>query len=399
MEHHDVAVVGGGIIGLSTAAALSRVAVGAAVVVVEKEDRLASHQTGRNSGVIHTGLYYEPGSLKSRWCTEGRRLLLDFCAEQGIPVDMSGKVVVATSPVEIPALDELERRATGNGVESRRIGPAELAGIEPHAAGVAALHVPGAAVVDFGEVAGSYAAIAEKGGASIRTGWQVTAARREPAGWRLESPKGPVRARVVVNCAGLHVDRVAALMGVTSDLSIVPFRGEYRELSPDRGHLVKTLIYPVPDPSLPFLGVHFTRSADGRVEVGPNAVLAFAREGYRRRDVRFGDIGAVLRSPGFRKLARAKWRTGVGEMWRSVSPAAFAAEARKLVPELVEGDLGGYRAGVRAQAVAPDGALVHDFALEETDDAVHVLNAPSPAATASLAIGGHIAGLVAAKLS
>jgi L-2-hydroxyglutarate oxidase len=188
-------------------------------------------------------------------------------------------------------------------------------------------------------------------------------------------------------------------MGVTPDLSIVPFRGEYRELRPDRGHLVKTLIYPVPDPSLPFLGVHFTRSADGRVEVGPNAVLAFAREGYRRRDVRFGDMGAVLRSPGFRKLARAKWRTGVGEMWRSVSPAAFAAEARKLVPELVEGDLGGYRAGVRAQAVAPDGALVHDFALEETDDAVHVLNAPSPAATASLAIGGHIAGLVAAKLS
>jgi L-2-hydroxyglutarate oxidase LhgO len=399
MEHHDVAVIGGGIIGLSTAAAVSRVAAGAAVVVVEKEDRLAAHQTGRNSGVIHTGLYYEPGSLKSRWCTEGRRLLLDFCSEQGIPVDMSGKVVVATSPAEMPALEELERRARGNGVEVSRIGPVELAGIEPHAAGVAALHVPGAAVVDFGEVAGSYAAIAEKGGASIRTGWQVTAARRESGGWRLETPQGPVRARVVVNCAGLHVDRVAALMGVTPDLSIVPFRGEYRQLRPDRSHLVKTLIYPVPDPSLPFLGVHFTRSADGRVEVGPNAVLAFAREGYRRRDVRLGDLGAVLRSPGFRKLARAKWRTGVGEMWRSVSPGAFAAEARKLVPELVEDDLGGFRAGVRAQAIAPDGTLVHDFALVDTDDAVHVLNAPSPAATASLAIGGHIAGLVTAKLA
>ena len=394
-----MAVIGGGIIGLSTAVALGRAAAGAAVVLVEKEDRLASHQTGHNSGVIHTGLYYAPGSLKSRFCTEGRRLLLDFCAEQGIAVDMSGKVVVATSPAEIPALDELERRAGGNGVEVERIGPAQLGGIEPHAAGVAALHVPGAAVVDFGEVAAAYATVAEKGGASVRTGWQVTAARHEPAGWRLESPQGAVRARVVVNCAGLHVDRVAALMGVTPDLSIVPFRGEYRELRPERRHLVKTLIYPVPDPDLPFLGVHFTRSPDGRVEVGPNAVLAFAREGYRRRDFRLGDLGAVLRSPGFRRLGRAKWRTGIGEMWRSVSPGAFAAEARKLLPELDQDDLVGYRAGVRAQAIAGDGTLVHDFALEETDDAVHVLNAPSPAATASLAIGEHLAGMVAAKLS
>lgn len=399
MKTFDVAVIGGGILGLSTVRSLVQSRPGLSTVVVEKEADLAQHQTGRNSGVIHAGLYYAPGSLKARYGVEGNRMMKRFCAENGIRVDQCGKVVVATDAEQLTALDELERRAKDNGVTARRIGIEELAEREPYAAGIDALWVDDTAVVDFGEVAVRYAAIAVDGGADIRTGFEVVAAYDTDAGsLRLESPQGPVTARVVVNCSGLHVDKIAAMTGHVPRLQIVPFRGEYREITGYSAELVQGLIYPVPDPRFPFLGVHFTRNIHGKVEVGPNAVLALAREGYGWSDVVWPQLWGTVSSSGFRRLAKEYWRTGAAEMWRSLSKREFLRDARRLLPGLRKEDLGEYRSGIRAQAVGPDGELIKDFVIQETSNAVHVLNAPSPAATASLAIGDHIASLVLPKL-
>ncbi len=393
----DVVVVGAGIVGLATAKALQDRDL--AVTVVEKEPDVGTHQTGHNSGVLHSGLYYRPGSLKARLCVDGRRRMIEFCTDHDIPVDVSGKVVVATRDGELPLLDELERRGRANGLTGlRRLDPAGLADVEPHAVGLAALHVPEAGVVDFSLVARRLAAVLQAGGAEILTGRAVVRIRPGPGDVRVDTTAGPVTARAVVNCAGLHADRVARSAGVDPPVRIVPFRGDYYRLEPGADHLVRALIYPVPDPQFPFLGVHFTRRIDGTVEVGPNAVLAFGREHYRGTAPHLADVADVFRYPGFWRIVRRYWRTGVAEMWRSASRRTYAAAARSLVPAVRARDLQRAGSGVRAQAVTPDGSLVDDFVVVETDGAVHVLNAPSPAATASLAIGDHVADLVTRRI-
>ncbi len=395
---YDIAIIGGGIVGLATALALTRDHPDGSVVVLEKETALGSHQTSRNSGVIHAGLYYTPGSLKARLCVQGGRRLVDFCQGYGIPLKRCGKVVVASDEDQLDALAELERRASANGVPTQRLSPDGIAAKEPNVAGVAGLWVPETSVVDFSVVAAAYAQLATDAGADVRTGFEVTHIGVRDDRHRIESPAGWLDAGVVVNCAGLQVDRVARMMGLDPELRIVPFRGEYFEVIPDRSDLVRGLVYPVPDPRFPFLGVHFTRDVNDRVEVGPNAVLAMAREGYRRSDMNLHDLGESLRYRGLHKLAKEYWKTGAAEMWRSAAKGAFVKDANRLIPALGKNDLGAYRSGIRAQAIRPDGSLLHDFAIVETPHAVHVLNAPSPAATASLAIGEHIAGMAAAKL-
>ncbi len=398
MAGYDVAIIGGGIVGVATALALSRDH-GFDVVVLEKESALGRHQTGRNSGVVHAGLYYAPGTLKAKLCVEGGRRLVAFCDEHGIPVGRSGKVVVATEPAQLPALAELERRSAANGVPTERLDAAGIAAREPQVTGVAGMWVRETSVVDFSVVAAKYAELATAAGAEIRTGFEVTAVAATPRGHRLESLAGPVEAKIVINCGGLYVDRIAKMMGLDPGLQIVPFRGEYYGLRPERDHLVNGLIYPVPDARFPFLGVHFTRDVYGRVEVGPNAVLATAREGYRRTNFNLRDLTESLRYRGLWALAREYWRTGTAEMWRSIVKRSFVKDANRLIPALTVDDLAEYRAGIRAQAIRPDGSMLHDFAIEETDSAVHVLNAPSPAATASLAIGEHIARIAKGKLA
>jgi L-2-hydroxyglutarate oxidase LhgO len=391
-ETVDAVVIGGGVVGLATAMALLASRPGASVVVLEKEDRLAAHQTGHNSGVIHAGLYYKPGSLKARTCARGRALLEAFCTDNGVPFDRCGKVVVATSPEEVPRLDELERRARANGLAGvRRIAVEELREREPHAAGVAALFVAETGIVDYRAVTEAYALAIAKRGGRVRTGAKVSGIRRQSAGVVVESTTGAFEARVLVACAGLASDRVAKMAGLDVDVAIVPFRGEYWTLRPGREHLVRGLIYPVPDPSFPFLGVHFTRRIDGSIEAGPNAVLALAREGYTRTSFRAGDAWDVARWPGFWRMARRHWRAGMAEQWRSWSKTAFARACAGLVPEVGPDDLSPGGAGVRAQALDRQGMLVDDFAIAEAERMVHVLNAPSPAATASLAIGEEIA--------
>ncbi len=392
MKDVDVVVVGGGIVGLATALALLGRRPGTSLVVLEKEERLAAHQTGRNSGVIHSGLYYKPGSLKAATCTRGRGLLERFCEEHGVRFERCGKVVVATRDDEVPRLEELERRGRANGLAGvRRVGPAELREREPHAAGIAALVVPETGIVDYAEVARAYAKEVARRGGEVRTGARVTGVRRREGGVVVESTAGEVQARVMVACAGLASDRVARMAGLQSGVSIVPFRGEYWMLAPAREDLVRHLVYPVPDPAFPFLGVHFTRRIGGGVEAGPNAVLALAREGYRRGAFDARDAWDVARWPGFWRMARRHWRAGLAEQARSLSRAAFARACAALVPEVRAEDLAPGGAGVRAQAVARDGALVDDFAIAEAERMVHVLNAPSPAATASLAIGEDVA--------
>jgi L-2-hydroxyglutarate oxidase LhgO len=395
----DVVVIGGGIVGLATALAILARKPGSSLVVLEKEDALAAHQTGRNSGVIHAGLYYKPGSLKATLCARGRTMLERFCDEHGVPRDRCGKVVVATNADEIPRLEELERRGRANGLAGiRRIGPEELREREPHAAGVAALFVPETGIVDFREVARAYAAELGRRGGEVRTGVRATAIARRDDRVVVESTAGEVEARVLVACAGLTSDRVARMAGLDVDVAIIPFRGEYWMLAPERAHLVKNLIYPVPDPTFPFLGVHFTRRIGGGIEAGPNAVLAFAREGYRRTSFDARDVWDEARWPGLWKMARRHWRAALAEQARSLSRRRFARACATLVPEVTAADLAQGGAGVRAQAVGRDGALVDDFAFAEGPRMVHVLNAPSPAATASLAIGEEIAVRAAAWL-
>jgi len=387
----DVAIVGGGIVGLATAMAIARQKT-ARLVVLEAETKLAAHQTGNNSGVIHSGLYYKPGSLKARNCVEGREAMYRFCAEHGIPHERCGKLVVASGPGELPALEELERRGRANGLQGlRRLGPEQLKEYEPAVAGIAGLHVEETGIVDYTAVTEAFGRVVGERGGEIRLGARVERVARDNGALVLATPGGDVRCRALINCAGLQSDRVARLCGVEPGLKIAPFRGEYYELVPARQHLVRNLIYPVPDPQFPFLGVHFTRMIRGGVEAGPNAVLAFRREGYRVTSFSLRDSAELIAYPGFWKMAARHWKMGFGEMHRSLSKRAFVGALRKLVPELGDEDLHRSGAGVRAQALEPDGSLVDDFRIVEAECMIHVLNAPSPAATASISIGRTIA--------
>ncbi len=391
-EECDIAVVGGGIVGLATAMALTARAPRIRLILLEKEGELAFHQTGHNSGVIHWGVYYRPGSIKAALCVQGARALLNFCQRHGIPIQQRGKVIVAVSSEELPHLQALHLQAQANQVpDCALIGPERLRELEPHAQGIQALYIPGSAVVDYSRVARLFAEQILRQGGEIRTGTQVT--RMEPQGNRLllHTPQGEFLARYLINCGGLHADRLAGMARTAIPLQIIPFRGEYYELIPSRRHLVSGLIYPVPKPQLPFLGVHLTHRIDGRVEAGPNAVLALKREGYRKTDVSLGDCLTMLVFPGFWRMSARYWRSAVMEMARSVSPKLFLRSVQRLVPEIQEEDLTPARSGVRAQALDLTGELLDDFHLVQRDNLLHVLNAPSPAATASIAIGQTIA--------
>jgi L-2-hydroxyglutarate oxidase len=389
----DVAIVGGGIVGAATGMALARRG-GLRIALLEAEPTLAAHQTGHNSGVIHSGLYYKPGSLKARNSVEGRRALYRFCEGNGIPHERCGKIVVALDPSELPALDELERRGRANGLEGlRRLRGEELKDYEPAVAGIAGLLVPDTGIVDYSAVTTAYAGIVTAAGGEVRTGARVLRVVRGTDGLVLETTSGPVETRTLINCAGLQSDRVARLCGVDPGVTIVPFRGEYYEVVPERRSLVRNLIYPVPDPRFPFLGVHFTRMIGGGVEAGPNAVLAFRREGYTRTSFSARDTVAMFLWPGFWRMAAKYWPMAIGEWHRSFSSRAFVKALRRLVPDLRAGDVHRAGAGVRAQALDREGRLLDDFRIVESDRMVHVLNAPSPAATASIAIGEAIAGM------
>jgi L-2-hydroxyglutarate oxidase len=388
----DVVVVGAGIVGLAVADALTTDDPGAAVVVLDKEDRVAAHQTGRNSGVLHSGIYYRPGSLKARTATAGREAMVAFAREHGIAHEVCGKVIVAVDDSELDALAELERRGRANGLAVERIDRARLAELEPHARGVAALRVPETGIIDFVAVCERLRELIEERGSQVTLGVEVTGI----VGDVVETTAGTVTAGRIVNCAGLQSDRVAAMTTDTRGVRIVPFRGEYYDVVPHRSHLCSNLIYPVPDPRFPFLGVHLTRSVHGGVHAGPNAVLALAREGYRRRTINGRDTWELMANPAVRRLARRYWRVGADEVARSLSKRAFVRALQRLVPELRLDDLLPASSGVRAQALEPDGALVDDFRFADAGpNVVHVLNAPSPAATAAFAIGRHVAGRLA----
>ncbi|MFE9628668.1 L-2-hydroxyglutarate oxidase [Streptomyces sp. NPDC006527] len=384
----DVLVIGGGIVGLSTAHAITRAAPGTRVTVLEKEPGPARHQTGRNSGVIHSGIYYRPGSLKARYAVRGAAEMIKFCAEYGIPHAVTGKLIVATDRSELPRLHALVQRGRENGIPVRELGPAQIAEYEPEVRGLAAIHVRTTGICDFTAVARQ---LGEASGAEIRYGAQVVRIDRRPErGVAVRTARGDVvRGRVLVNCAGLYCDEIARLAGDEPEVRIVPFRGEYYELA--RPELVRGLVYPVPDPAFPFLGVHLTRGIDGGVHIGPNAVPALAREGYGWGVVRPGEAAATAAWPGVWRLARRHWRYGAGELRRSLSRAAFVDAVRRLLPAVEDGDLVRAAAGVRAQAVLRDGGLVDDFLIRQGPRTVHVLNAPSPAATASLPIGREVA--------
>jgi L-2-hydroxyglutarate oxidase len=390
-EPRDVAIVGGGIVGLATARALC-LEHGLHPIVLEAENSLAAHQTGHNSGVIHSGLYYAPGSSKARDCVAGRDALYAFCREQGVAHERCGKLVVATSEAEAAVLLELEQRGRANGLDGiRRVAGHAIPDFEPHVRGQAALWLPDTGIVDFSRVAKAFARELWQGGAEIRVGARVRKIERPAGRFILHFDGERVQARRLVNCAGLQCDRVARMCGLDPGLRIVPIRGEYSRLVAGREALIRNLVYPVPDPRLPFLGVHFTRRIDGTVDVGPNAVPAFSRSGYRRGSLSPRDLLSFVTYPGFWRMAARHWRYGAAEMRRSLSKTAFVADARRLVPDLAAADLVRHGCGIRAQAVDPDGSLVADFRILAGDGMVHVLNAPSPAATASLALGRAIA--------
>lgn len=390
----DIAIIGGGIVGMATALALTDQPARPSVAVLEAEDHLAAHQTGHNSGVIHSGLYYKPGSLKARNCVEGREAMYRFCETYGIAHDRCGKLVVATRPEELPALDTLAERGQANGLEGiRRLGPEEMREIEPHAQGLAGLHVPQTGIVDYVQVVEQYARLFLEHGGEILRNSRVTTLHRTQVGFTLETPSGEVTCRNLINCAGLQSDRVARMCGVDPGLQILPFRGEYYDIVPEKQYLVRNLIYPVPDARFPFLGVHFTRRVQGGIEAGPNAVLAFKREGYRMMNVSLRDLAQYGTYLGFWRMAIQHWQMGFGEFYRSLSKAAFVKALQRLLPELEEKDVVRGGSGVRAQALEPNGRLVDDFRIVQADHMIHVLNAPSPAATASISIGRTIAGM------
>lgn len=390
MTSVDILVVGGGIVGLATAHAVQQRFPGKRILIIEKETRLAAHQTGRNSGVLHSGIYYKPGSLKARYCMAGNASMQAFCTEHGIPFDRCGKVIVAADESELPELEKLYQRGLEHGLEVRRLNVAELREIEPHLAGIAGLHVPATGIVDYRLVVEKLAELVQTRGAEIRYNTRVLQLRDGV----VETTRGRFAARQFINCAGLHSDRVARASGAAVAAQIVPFRGEYFQLREEKQSLVRGLIYPVPNPLFPFLGVHCTRMMDGSVHLGPNAVLAFAREGYHRSTVNVRDLFETLTFPGFWKLAARHWKDGVEEMRRSLSRASFVRSLQKLVPAITEADIVPCAAGVRAQLLRPDGQLEDDFLIVEGPGAIHVCNAPSPAATASLEIGRAIAEMI-----
>ena len=392
---HDVCVIGAGLVGLAVARALSLEYDGISVLVLDKEERVAAHQSSHNSGVVHSGLYYRPGSLKAKLCVEGREAVYRLCEEENVPFRRSGKLVIATRERELESLAELERRGVANGLKGlRRLDPAGIREVEPEAVGLQALHVSEAGVADFPLLADRMAKRLMAAGTEIAISQEVTAIAQGSSRVTVDTEESSYSARMLVNCAGLHSDRVAAMAGVTSPVRIVPFRGEYYRLSESAADLVKGLVYPVPDPRFPFLGVHFTRRVDGTVEVGPNAVLAFGREHYSGTNRNWSDVREVFADRGFRRLAAKHLRAGAKELLSSRSTRLYARRARLLIPGIDRSDLQPGGSGVRAQAVASDGSLVDDFVIEQSESSVHVLNAPSPGATASLAIGRHIAAQI-----
>ena len=397
MRKQDIVVVGGGIVGLATALQLVRRNPGKKVVVLEKESTLAHHQTGHNSGVIHSGIYYKPGSLKARNCREGKLAMEQFCTEEGIPFDICGKVIVAVTEGELSALQKLVDRAGANGVAHEVVGPERLRELEPHVRGIRAIHVTEAGITDYKRVCERMAQRVRHAGGEVLTSAKVTAIRTTAGSVTVESTAGAFEAGYAVNCGGLHSDRLARMSGSDPSAKIVPFRGEYFELVPEAAKLCRNLIYPVPDPNFPFLGVHFTRMIGGGVECGPNAVLALAREGYTWGQLNPRDLFETLTYPGFLKLMRKHWRMGLYEVWRSLNRSAFTRALQRLVPEIRESDLHAAPAGIRAQALTPSGDLVDDFLIVESPRVVNVCNAPSPAATASLSIGGQIAAMVESR--
>jgi L-2-hydroxyglutarate oxidase LhgO len=404
---YDVIVVGAGIVGLAAAMKMAERFPRLRLLVLEKESEIARHQTGHNSGVIHGGIYYKPGSLKAETCVTGRRALLDFCDRNGIAYDLCGKVIVATDEEEIPRLEELFRRGEANNVPGlEMIGPEHLREIEPHARGIRAVYSPATGIIDFTQVAGAYARRVRDLGGEVRTLREVKNIFHRGGELIVQTSQEEIHTRYLLNCGGLYSDRIARMTSARGasasddiDVKIVPFRGEYYKVAPERGSLIRGLIYPVPDPRFPFLGVHFTRSIHGYVEAGPNAVLAFAREGYRWTDFNPGDLWETLSFSGFRSVAKKYWKMGLEENYRSLSKRAFTRALQRLVPAITIDDLKPGGSGVRAQAVASDGALLDDFVIKQTVNAVHVLNAPSPGATASLAIGERIVATAAQAFS
>jgi len=387
MQHTDVVVIGGGIVGLATAWQVTEKFPGKRVVVLEKESELGFHQTGHNSGVLHSGIYYRPDTLRARNCRDGRLAMIEFCEREDVPFDICGKVIVAVDETELPTLIRIHERGQANDIDCELIDRARLTELEPHAAGIQAIHVPQAGILDFRQVCIKLAAILEQRNASIHLGTRVTSLRSDGDATVICGPNTEVRSSYVINCTGLQSDRTTRLAGCRPPARIVPFRGEYFELTPDAAHFCRNLIYPVPDPRFPFLGVHFTRMIQGGVECGPNAVLSLAREGYRKTDINLRDLAASLMWPGFLRLASRHWRMGLGEMWRSVSKRAFVRALQRLMPEIRSEHLEPAPAGIRAQALARNGDLVDDFLIVEGERIINVCNAPSPAATASLNIG------------
>lgn len=395
----DIAIIGGGIVGLATAYQAGRRFPDRSIVVLDKEAGVARHQSGHNSGVLHSGIYYKPGSLKATNCRTGKKAMEAFCEAEGIPFERCGKVIVAASTDELPRLNALYERGQANGVACELIEPERLRELEPHAAGLKAIHVPEAGIVDYRAVCAKLVDKIRDAGHHLLLNAAVTKLEMRDRSIIVQSTARDVEATVVVNCAGLHSDRVARLSGADVRTKIVPFRGEYFTLKPRAEHLVRTMIYPVPDPRFPFLGVHFTKRIDGGIECGPNAVLAFAREGYTKTAVNLSDLAESLTYRGFLRMAATHWHTGLGEMWRSLSKPAFVQALQRLIPELTIDDLDAAPAGVRAQALSPDGTLVDDFLIEESGRVVNVLNSPSPAATSSLNIGDLITDRLATRLA
>jgi L-2-hydroxyglutarate oxidase len=392
-DFYDISIIGGGIIGLSTALAVQKRFPGYSMAIIEKENEVACHQTGHNSGVIHSGIYYKPGSSKANLCVEGARLMYEFCQTNNVPYDRCGKLIVATKEEELQQLQILYERGNANGIEGLEIiDPERVREIEPYANAVKAIYSPNTGIVDYGQVSRAMTENIIRSGGNIRLSTRVTGIHKHNGRYYIETDSGRVECRFIINCAGLYADRVAHMTGVNKNVIIVPFRGEYYTLRPET-RLVRNLIYPVPDPQFPFLGVHFTRRINGEFEAGPNAVLAFAREGYRLQDICLGDIADIFSYPGFWKMALRYWHVQIFELYRSLSRRAFLEALQKLVPDLQDRDIKRGGAGVRAQAVTSDGRLADDFIIAETENVIHVLNAPSPAATASIAIGKYIASL------